>query len=147
MKKVYTIALILAAGVGLYILLPRVSNAPTKAVDQVAPSSDTTLPVTGDITLGVGQKGQVGDLGIVWNKPIDDSRCPAGVQCIWAGDVRVNVTMTLSGYSETTNLSTTNAGFLFDGHAVSITSVAPTPDQSSAISLQDYRITFHVEAH
>ena len=146
MKKVYIVALILVVGIGLSILIPRVGNAPTKSVSPVTTSQNTTLPTTGDVTLGIGQMGQVGDLSIVWNKPIEDSRCPAGVQCIWAGDVRVNVTMSLAGYSETTNLSTTNAGFLFDGHAVSITSVTPTPEQSSAISPQDYRITFHVEA-
>ncbi len=146
MKKVYIVVLVLAVCLGLYVFLPRISNAPTKGTSQSAPSQNTSLPVTGDVTLAIGQKGQVGDLSLVWNKPIEDSRCPAGVQCIWAGDVRVNVTMSLAGYSETTNLSTTNAGFLFDGHAVSITSVTPTLDQSSVISPQDYRITFHVEA-
>src|SRR3990172_3670933 len=43
------------------------------------------IPTTGDVVLGVGQKGKVDDLNITVNSFVSDSRCPMDVQCIWEG--------------------------------------------------------------
>lgn len=127
------------------MFLPQITNAPTKII-QPTVVENTSLPTTGDITLSRGQSGRVGDLRIVWNEPLQDSRCPVGTQCIWAGEVQANVTMALSEYSETKIMSSNKPAYLFDGHKVSIIGVTPQPKQGVKLSTADYQITFHIEA-
>lgn len=139
MKKFYVLALVIIIGLGFFIFLPRISTAPTK---EVIPAVAT--PVTGDVTLAAGQKGQVGDLSIVWNEPVLDSRCPKNAQCIRAGELIVNVSLSDKNGSKTTQISTGKPGYNFDGHLVTITSASPYPTVSQKISTKDYQITFHV---
>lgn len=145
MKKIYIVILVVAAGAVIYMLLPQVTNAPTKTI-QPTVVGNALVPTTGDITLSAGQPGTVGDLRIVWNEPLQDSRCPVGTQCIWAGEVKVNVTMTLAEYSETKVISSNKPPYLFDGHKVSIIGVTPQAKQGTQLGAGDYQITFHIEA-
>lgn len=92
------------------------------------------IATAGDITLGLGQKGTVGDLNITVNSIVQDSRCPIGVQCIWAGEVKVNVTFLRKLKTEAKVLSSIDKPYLFDGYLISIT----------AVTRGEYRVTFHV---
>lgn len=145
MKKIYIIILIVIVGAVIYMFLPQITNAPTKNI-QPTTIQNTSIPTTGDLTLSVGQKGTLGDLSIMWNEPLQDSRCPIGVQCIWAGELQINVTMKIGGYSETRTMFSSKPGYLFDGHKISITAITPQAKQESKLAPTDYKITFHVEA-
>lgn len=101
-------------------------------------------PTDGDIVLGIGEKGSVGDLDIMINALVGDSRCPIGVQCIWAGEFKVNVTLATASKSETRDISTISTPFLFDGHSVSINSVVPEPRSTAKVAMNEYRITLRV---
>lgn len=92
-------------------------------------------PTTGDIVLGLGQKGKVGDLEITMNSVVQDSRCPVEVQCIWAGEVKVNVTLLSKLKIESKVISSIDKPYSFDGYSISITDV----------TRGEYRATFHVE--
>lgn len=92
------------------------------------------VATAGDITLGIGQKGNVGDLNITVNSIVQDSRCPVGVQCIWAGEVKVNVTFLSKLKTEAKVLSSIDKPYSFDGYRISIT----------AVTRGEYRVTFHV---
>lgn len=147
MKKVYILILVILTIAVISVLMPRTSQAPTKNGD--APVSQPTtvpalLPVAGDITLGVGQMGKIGDLSIAWNEPIQDSRCPKSVQCIWAGEVKVSVALEDGPINKTIRMSLNKPASLFNGHEVSVTAVQPYPTASRKISTKDYQITFHV---
>lgn len=137
--------MIAIAGVLVYVFLPQITNAPTRTI-QPTVVQDASVPATGDIVLSVGQKGTVGNLSIVWNGPVQDSRCPTGVQCIWAGEVQVNATISLAEYSETKKISSGKPGYLFDGHRISIVAISPQPTQGTKLTFADYQITFHIEA-
>ena len=112
----------------------------TACPDEVA----QPIPTTGDVVLGVGQKGKVDDLNITVNSFVSDSRCPMDVQCIWAGEFKANVTLVGASKSETRNMSSIEAPYSFDGHIVSIITVLPAPKSREKIIANDYRITFHV---
>lgn len=94
----------------------------------------TPVATAGDTTLGLGQKGNVGDLNIALNSIVQDSRCPVGVQCIWAGEVKVNVTFLSKLKTEAKVLSSIDKPYSFDGYVISIT----------AVTRGEYRVTFHV---
>src|SRR5690349_23098582 len=51
-----------------------------------------------------------GDLTIHFDKVSGDSRCPEGVQCIWAGRVDCIFTLTKGGASQVVNLSSGDLG-------------------------------------
>lgn len=101
-------------------------------------------PIGGDVVLSVGQTGKVGDLGITVNTLVGDSRCPVDVQCIWAGEFKVNVTLVTASKSETRDISSGEAPYSFDGHTISIANVIPAPKSTAKIATNEYRITFHV---
>lgn len=71
-------------------------------------------------------------------KVLEDSRCPIGVQCIWAGQVRLSVMIDTNGGSETREL--------IDGHPVSamggtleLAEVMPAKRKDMTIYPEDYR--------
>ena len=144
MKKIYIAIAILIVGVLVVSFLPRKSNAPTS---KEAPAITTESPETsGSITISVGEKGQVGDLGILLKGPIQDSRCPAGVQCIWAGEVRSSIVLSTPTKSETISIANNKPPYVFEGRQISMVAISPsskTPNQT--ITQAEYKITFQVE--
>lgn len=104
-------------------------------------------------TLGIGQKAffrknelivQVGDV-------VEDSRCTAGVNCIWQGQVRLIASVTTQdqqiepfeliyreGASEEINAQT------FDDFLIEVIKVLPAPKEGQAIEKSDYRIAMKV---
>ena len=88
----------------------------------------------GNIVLGVGENGKVGDVEIILNSIVQDSRCPLNVQCIWAGEVKANITMRNKVKSESLVLSSIDKPHSFGDYDISITDV----------TRGEYHITFHV---
>lgn len=107
----------------------------TACPDVVLAPPPTPVATKGDITLGLGQKGKVGDIEITMNSIAQDSRCPVGVQCIWAGEVKANVTLRSLLSIESKVMSSIDKPYSFDGYSISITDV----------TRGEYRVTFHIE--
>ena len=141
-QKIYILIALLGIGLAILIFVPLTGNAPTKT----SPGLPIVLPQSGSVTLGMGQKVQVGDLGIALSGQILDSRCPTGAQCIWAGEVKVSVVLTDATGTQTTVLSSNKKPFVFDNHQVSIIGVTPAARTAAQqIAQSEYKITFHVE--
>ncbi|KKU81315.1 MAG: hypothetical protein UY07_C0021G0020 [Parcubacteria group bacterium GW2011_GWA1_47_8] len=102
------------------------------------------VPTSGDVMLGIGEEGTVGDLRITFSTFVQDSRCPTDVVCIQAGRVVAGVILSTAANSETKNMSSDDAPYLFDGHRVSIASVTPSPVSTKKIAEGEYRVAFHV---
>jgi hypothetical protein len=71
-------------------------------VRQPEPTSsraDQTVTLGQSFRLARGKTAEVQgrNLRIRLEDVLDDSRCPAGVQCVWAGDARVVLRLTQSG--------------------------------------------------
>lgn len=116
-------------------------NLQTKVIDTI---SEVVLPQQGRVTLGVGQRAKIGDLEIVFNKFIQDSRCPVDVVCIQAGAVTVNVTFTQGPHSETRNMPSDEIPYKFEDYQISIVDVSPPRKSTQEIDFKDYKITFKV---
>ncbi|MGI8788733.1 MAG: hypothetical protein ACR2HG_13340 [Pyrinomonadaceae bacterium] len=79
---------------------------------------------------------------------IEDSRCPEGVNCIWAGNARIKVQVKSpkSGGWQTFEMNT-NAGpkgDTLDGYAINLVSLTPTPKANTKIDGDCYTATFSV---
>jgi len=43
------------------------------------------------IKVPLGETVDLGDVSITFEKVVEDSRCPEGVQCVWAGNAKIQV--------------------------------------------------------
>jgi len=78
---------------------------------------------------------------------VEDSRCPEGTRCVWAGNARIQVRITdARGRSETFEMNTgTGAkGASFAGYAVNLTSLDPHPAANIRIDRNGYTATFTI---
>src|ERR1035437_4759143 len=132
MKNLLIIILLFAMGAGIFGLASKYFSAPQNnqpvactmeaklcpdgsSVARTGPkceftacpqaSSTVNESTSSDIVLSVGQKTKIGDTTITLNKITQDSRCPKDVQCIWAGVVTVNITLTDATHTVTKDLA------------------------------------------
>ncbi len=75
-----------------------------------------------------------------------DSRCPSGVQCIWAGSAAVAITLSLDGADTT---ATVNSGidpktYSFRSWHVVLRGVTPGPSAGQPVPTESYRVTVGV---
>lgn len=110
-----------------------------------------SLPLAGCATLfGHGETsvqtlmlGQTGDFGRVNLTPVSvdqDSRCPGGVQCIWAGTVRLKVLVEPAG-ADYTVFATLGQPLGVDGGTLLLEQVSPQRGSTAQISPSHYSFT------
>ena len=75
---------------------------------------------------------------------LEDSRCPAEVQCIWAGTVRVKALIT-SALGEAEMNFTLNQPVTTEAGEVTLMTVEPEPRAGVKIFPGDYRFTFQIK--
>lgn len=98
------------------------------------------------VTLRTGQQRSVAGAGVnvQFLSVLEDSRCPADVQCIWAGNARVRIKVAKPGgepqvFTLNTNGGETSAGF--EGYTYTIDSLTPAKQSNRKIRPSDYRLT------
>ena len=107
-----------------------------------------SLAVT--VELGVGESKTVGDDGLVigFDYITGDSRCPAGVMCVWPGDAAAQIWADHPGFDKTTVLLHTyydfQKSFTYAGYVATLLTVAPCPVYGKDIDPNDYVATITV---
>lgn len=125
---------------------PRTAQAPaTEVVATTSPSTASATPVTTDstgvFTLALGETGESHGWSVT-PVSVSDSRCPVGVQCVWAGEVTVHVK--LSGESRrVVDLRLLESTTTPNGK-ITFLKVAPEK-RSQTTKDAEYRFTFLVE--
>jgi len=130
LKQIITILLLM----GIVVLLPACSSQLTAQ----------TADFGQEIILTPGQKVSLADdeLVIRFVEVATDSRCPTGVQCIWAGEVSVKVEIEYQGQTKSMILTQSgssesvkqilNFKISFD--------VQPYPEANKQLKAADYRL-------
>ena len=88
-----------------------------------------------------GETVAVGPVKVTPLALVEDSRCPQGVQCVWAGRVRI-----ASRHGEATRELTLGQPVGVAGGAVTLVEVAPAKRKDAAIPARDYRFGFRFAA-
>jgi len=96
--------------------------------------------------VGVGKSVFINGVRVSLNKIVQDSRCPADVQCIQAGWVTASVTLQSETDTVTKDMSSVAAPTQFDSYEISIISVKPLKKSVSPTAPGDYLITFRVDS-
>ncbi len=89
----------------------------------------------------LGETISVGGPRVTPLQVIEDSRCPTGVTCVWAGQVRLSVRIDFGSGSQTRELTLGKPAQVADG-ALTLVEVMPERRGSWAIYPEDYRFGF-----
>jgi hypothetical protein len=90
---------------------------------------------------GLNETVYVDGLRVTPLKLLEDSRCPAKVQCVWAGRIRIEVRIDLGSRSEMRELTLGEPITVADG-SLDLVEVYPEAKADRSISPEDYRFGF-----
>jgi len=78
---------------------------------------------------------------------IEDSRCPTGTNCIWAGNAKIKVQVSKPGHKAKTlrlNTGVNPQSVLFGGYQIKLTGLTPEPRTNIRIRRDGYVATFTI---
>jgi hypothetical protein len=117
------------------------------AVNAVAPEPGLGRP----FDLKPSEAAKIEGLQITFDGVSEDSRCPTGVQCMWAGDAAATFTLQKPPAAAVHRTLHTNGRFErqteWEGFVVRLEEVKPYPKQGLTIGADDYRATLVVTRH
>jgi hypothetical protein len=113
------------------------------------PTSPTVEPVS-EFVLAPGESASVSGTGLTvrFEAVVNDSRCPAGVLCITAGDAEIALTVRRAGHSADALALRTADGrnrAEVGEWTLSLTGLAPYPFTNHPIAPGEYRATLRVD--
>ncbi|MFM5885161.1 MAG: hypothetical protein ACKOQ3_07540 [Novosphingobium sp.] len=91
--------------------------------------------------LRIDESGTVGGPKVTPLKVLEDSRCPVGTQCVWAGRVRVSVRIETGPGSETREMALGEAQPVADG-SLTLVEVLPEKKANQTTYPDEYRFGF-----
>ena len=102
-----------------------------------------------DLRVGVGQTKSINGLKIKFNRVVEDSRCPVGTECIWAGNARISITVAARRQKPRTVELNTNAGdksVTIGRRVIELVSVSPERRAGATVPSRSYQVLLRVEA-
>jgi hypothetical protein len=111
----------------------------------VCPDASSTTPAPSKTTVetSIGKSVHTLDIDILPLEVTQDSRCPQGVECIWAGTVTLK-TSVHSASGTNTIVLTLGTPASVAGKKITLNSVAPVAKQSVKLSPAEYLFAFEV---
>jgi hypothetical protein len=131
------------------IFLVQGCTTPNGAIVASGPSSSDVVSVDRDFELRPGQTARVDGTAVTVSfvGVPEDSRCPVGVQCVWAGNGAVSLVLTDDTGAKTTvalNTTLSPRSVRVSGYEISLTGLKPDPKQGSPIPLANYVATLRI---
>ena len=103
----------------------------------------STPPPPPGPTAGLGQAGEVNGLRFRPIEVLEDSRCPARVECVWAGQVRLLVAVGSPSGGEISRYEVTlGKPVIVHGGALTLVRVEPPKGTMGSMERDAYRFTF-----
>ena len=97
-----------------------------------------------DLSPGQGARIQGSNITVRFSRVSDDSRCAVDVQCVWAGNaiVHLSLTSTQSPSAEAAlNTTLDPKAVTYDGYSIRLVGVKPAPHSGTRIADADYIAT------
>ncbi len=101
------------------------------------------------ITVRVGKQKReaTSKLTLKFVSVVEDSRCPEGVNCVWAGNAKIKVAVIKNGREMKTVELNTNLGAkgdTYEGYAFYLKELTPTPTAKAKTNANDYTALFTI---
>jgi hypothetical protein len=119
------------------------NNKPAPVVLATSTTPGVMYLPYGKVALKVGETANFSGGSIKLLRVFDDSRCPTGVTCIWAGTVNVEIE-SFDGATTTRQTLALGKAFKTKNQNISFISATPYPKQDVTISEKDYVVTLDV---
>ena len=103
----------------------------------------------GEVKLRIAQEKAVPGtaIKIKFLSVVEDSRCPTGVKCIWAGVAKIKIQLGKNGkpaQSFELNTNQTDKTINFEGHQVKLKMLTPYPNSASIVKVPKYSATLTI---
>ena len=111
----------------------------------VAVSAKDDAPI--QVRVGKQKKFSRSKITVKFVSLIEDSRCPEGVNCVWAGNAKIKVAVMQSGREMKTVELNTNMGAkgdTYEGYAFYLKELIPRPNAKTKTGASDYTATFTI---
>ena len=106
-----------------------------ESVPNVSVVGDTTF-----LELPIGRPANNGVISVTFEGVMEDSRCPAGVQCVWEGNASIRLTLASDGDSRLSILNSAlqpqRVSFL--GYTIGYSSLHPYPESTDRVDPSEY---------
>ena len=128
----------------VFALLVLACNSTPTAPDNSIPASGAT------ILLQFGSSKQVDtDLRVSFAQVVEDSRCPASVQCVWQGNGAIRLDVTTGGGTQSTRLNTAGGATFpteasVGGYTFTLVKLDPQRQTADPVPAQQYQATIRV---
>lgn len=101
-----------------------------------------------ELKLKIGESGKSKPLEIEFHSVVEDSRCPKGVTCMWAGNAKVLLKVKKNGAKPVdvelnTNSNPRTASYL--GYELTLKELRPYPESGETIKPSDYEVILTVQ--
>jgi hypothetical protein len=106
-----------------------------------------TVDQSFNISLNQPAQNADGSVQLSLTNLLEDSRCPAGVECVWAGQVRVEIEVIVDDVTSGTTLTYQSGQSIsvdVGDFQISLTDVSPEPEPDNSLDAQDYRFSLTV---
>lgn len=82
-------------------------------------------------------------LAVKFVELVEDSRCPADTQCIWAGNAKIKIRVSKNGRSHALTLDTNgpNQSVTSEGYSIKLVGLTPVPRSNVRINRNGYVAT------
>ena len=88
---------------------------------------------------------KTGRITIKFLELVEDSRCPADVNCVWAGIAKIKIQLKRNGKSAVVELNTQNEkSTVFQGHKITLNDLQPRQSTTSKYSASAYTATISI---
>lgn len=96
------------------------------------------------VQVKIGETVSVLGISITLNEVLEDSRCPRGVECVWAGQVRLASTVT-SGLGSAEHVFIEREVFTTETEEITLLQATPSPREGVTLQPAEYVFTFEIK--
>jgi hypothetical protein len=137
-----------ACALALLLAAPLTACAagPEAAAAEDSAPEDRTVDLPATVTLALGERviARAPDLAVRFVDVSEDSRCPEGVTCVWAGRATVQVEVG-DGEAPTVPLEVGGEPRVVRGLSLAAEALDPHPRADGATRSEDYRLRLRIE--
>ncbi len=145
-KSIFLVLVMLAVAVGGFAQT-RKKHSKTKRKPVPVKHSKTSM--NGEMTLKINEQttDETSGITVKFVELVEDSRCPEGVNCIWAGNAKVKISVSKNGANGQTIELNTNLqprSVVYEGLTITLSDVTPHPKNNIKINRSEIAATLNI---
>jgi hypothetical protein len=110
----------------------------------VVPASAARRAETVRVQINKEKKFPKAKLSVRFVELVEDSRCPTDTQCVWAGNAKIKIRVTMNGRTHDLSLDTNgpHQAATAEGYSIKLLSLTPAPRSNIRVDRNGYVATF-----